>query len=75
VKVTVKSLPEPIFKVQGVLQLGPSEVLAAAPAGFDSISSSVVVGFGLSESKPGMDGVDTELHDARPMAIAATAPP
>jgi hypothetical protein len=41
--------------VQGVRQAPPSDDRASALAGFDWISSTVVVGFGFNESKPGME--------------------
>jgi hypothetical protein len=50
--------------VQGVWHVFPNEVRASAPGGVDWINSSVVVGFGLKASKPGMA---TEPQDASPM--------
>src|ERR1700722_12984496 len=49
--------------VQGVRQVPPSDDRASAPPGFDWTSSSVVVGFGFNESKP---GTAKELQAASP---------
>jgi hypothetical protein len=80
VKVTVKSLPSPISIVQGVWQAFPVEVFAVAPAGVDSISISVVVGFGFmklvmeDEEEAAVEVVvDEVLHDARATAVITMA--
>jgi hypothetical protein len=80
VKVTVKSLPSPISIVQGVWQVFPVEVFAVAPAGVDSISISVVVGFGFmklvmeDEEEAAVEvGVEEVLHDASATAVITMA--
>ena len=59
----VKSPAVPICIVQGVRHVAPSELRASAPPGLDSTNNPVVVGFGVSESKP---GTLTEPQAARP---------